>query len=418
MTDRRRWLAVGLVVASATLLVLGIAAAIDAPGRGVSRVDLASIIGFVVPVAAFAIVGGLISLRRPAHPIGWLLATIGFLFGVVVASSSVSRWVLETRALPKAAGEWIGVGSSMWVVALGLIGTQLPLRLPDGDLPSRGWRWYSRVSLALIGVSLVGMTAQPGRVEDVPGTSGPLDATWAAPLSSVWFLVILSFIGGLAALVVRYRRADVRDKMQLRWVRFGGVIFLVIYLVAVALPSILGLPEDSAETTLLHIAGMAAFAALPVSIGYAVLRQRLYDIDAVISRTLVYGALTTTLAATYLGSVLLLQVLLNGLAGNSGLAVAASTLAVAALVRPARSRIQALVDRRFYRHKYDAELTLEAFAVRLRDEVALDAVSAELRGVVADAMQPAHVSLWLSSPQPRVPGGVSGRRLSGSRLRG
>jgi hypothetical protein len=392
-----------MVVASMTLLVLGIAAAVDAPGQGASAADLVSVLGFVVPVGAFAIVGGLISLRRPAHPIGWLLATIGFLFGVVIACSSGSRWALERGALPKAVGEWIGVGSSMWVVALGLIGTQLPLRLPDGGLPSQGWRWYSRVSLALIGVSLVGMTAQPGRVEGVSGTSGPLDAKWAAPLASVFLLVIMSFIGGLAALAVRYRRADLREKMQLRWVRFGGVTFLVIYLAALTLPSLLGLPGDSVATTLFQTTGLAAVAALPVSIGYAVLRHRLYDIDAVISRTLVYGALTTTLAATYLGSVLLLQVLLNGLAGNSGLAVAASTLAVAALVRPARSRIQALVDRRFYRHKYDAKLTLEAFAVRLRDQVALDAVSAELRGVVADAMQPAHVSLWLNSPESRAP---------------
>jgi hypothetical protein len=409
MTERRCRLAVGLALVSATLLVVGIAAAIDTPGRGGPRVDLASVLGLAIPVAAFAIVGGLISFRRPAHRIGWLLATIGFLFGVVVASSSVSRWALETRALPKAAGEWISVGSSAWVVGLGLIGTQLPLRLPDGELPSPRWRWYSRVSLALIVVSVVGMTAQADQVEGIPGTSSPLDATWAAPLASVFLLVIVSFIGGLAALVVRYRRAAVRDKLQLRWVRFGGVIFLVTYLVTVSLPSILGLREESVEATLIYTAGGAGFAALPISIGYAILRHRLYDIDAVISRTLVYGALTTTLAATYLGSVLLLQVLLNGLAGNSGLAVAASTLAVAALFRPARSRIQAWVDRRFYRHKYDAQLTLAAFAARLRDEVALDAVSADLRGVVNDAMQPAHVSLWLSSPQPRVPVGSARR---------
>ena len=402
MIDRGRSLAVGLAVATMALLVLGIAAAVGAPGRG-SRVDLVSTLGFLVPVAAFAIVGGLISFRRPDHPIGWLLASIGFLFGVVVSCSSVSGWALETKALPKAMGEWISIGSSMWVVGLGLIGTQLPLRLPDGELPSPGWTWYSRVSLALIGVALVGMTAQPGRVENVPGTSSPVAATWAAPLSSAFILVILSFIGGLAALVVRYRRADVRDKTQLRWVRFGGVTFLVTYLVALALPSVLGLPEDSVETTLIQTTSLIAFAALPITIGYAVLRHRLYEIDAVISRTLVYSALTATLAATYLGSVLLLQVLLNGLAGNSGLAVAASTLAVAALARPARSRIQALVDRRFYRQKYDAELTLEAFAARLRDQVALDALSTELRGVVAEAMQPAHVSLWLNSSEARAP---------------
>jgi hypothetical protein len=192
MTERRCRLAVGLALVSATLLVVGIAAAIDTPGRGGPRVDLASVLGLATPVAAFAIVGGLISFRRPAHRIGWLLATIGFLFGVVVASSSVSRWALETRALPKAAGEWISVGSSAWVVGLGLIGTQLPLRLPDGELPSPRWRWYSRVSLALIVVSVVGMTAQADQVEGIPDTSSPLDATWAAPLASVFLLVIVS----------------------------------------------------------------------------------------------------------------------------------------------------------------------------------------------------------------------------------
>lgn len=403
-TDRTRWLAVGLVLASATLLVLGIVATLATPGRH-SVADVVSNLGFVVPVAAFAIVGGLISRRRPAHPIGWLLAAIGLLFGMVVASSSGARWALETHALPKTVGEWSGVGTSLWVVGLGLIGTQLPLRLPDGHLPSRGWRWYSRVSLALIGLTLVGMTAQPGRVENVAGTSSPLDAPWAAPLSSVVYLMALSFVGGIAALVVRYRRADGREKAQLRWIRFGGVIFLAVYVVIVTLPGVLGLPEDGDAATLLQTGGgLVAFTALPISIGYAVLRHRLYDIDAVISRALVYGALTTTLAATYLGCVLLLQLLLNGLTGNSGPAVAASTLAVAALVRPARARIQSSVDRRFYRHKYNAQLTLDAFATRLRDHVTLETVSAELRGAVTEAMRPAHVSLWLDSPAATGPG--------------
>jgi hypothetical protein len=402
MTGRRRERAVWLVVvATAALMALGIAAALATPDRASEGSGAWGAVYFVVPVAAFSIVGGLIAVRRPGNAIGWLLATIGLLFAIVVACSGVAKWGLETDALPEPVAEWIGVGSSVWVIALGLLGTQLPLRLPDGRLPSPRWTWFSRISLALIAVTLIGMAAQRGRVEDVPGTANPVGSAWVEPLSGAIFLLILCFFVALAALVVRYRRADALDRAQLRWVALGGAVFLAIYIVSLPLPSSLGTSDDSTAANLITAVSQAAFGALPIAIGYAILRHRLYDIDVVVNRALVYGALTATLAAMYLGSVLLLQLLLDGITGDSGLAVAGSTLAVAALFRPARARIQAAVDRRFFRRKYDAQRTLEAFSSRLRDEVDLRALSSELHAVVRETLQPAHLSLWLRAPEAR-----------------
>ena len=399
MSRRRSRLVAGMVIATAVLVAVGIAAYVATTGALANGSDSWAAISFVPPIAVFSIVGGLIVTRRPGNPIGWLLAAIGLLFAIVVASSSVAHWGLETDSLPQGVAEWISVPSSLWVIALGLIGTQLPLRLPDGALPSPRWRWYSRISLILMAIALVGMATQQGRVENVPGSSNPLGSASLEPLAGAFLFVIAGFAVGIASLVVRYRRAGSLDRVQLRWIAFGGLVFLSIYLVTLPLAGAIG--EHSTAGTVLTSVAQVAFAAIPVAIGYAILRHRLYDIDVVINRTLVYGALTATLAVTYLGTVLVLQPLLNGVTGDSGLAVAASTLAVAALFRPARARIQAAVDRRFFRHKYDAARTLEGFSVRLRDEVDLAALDTELRGVIAATMHPTHVSLWLRTPEPQ-----------------
>jgi hypothetical protein len=396
MTGRRR-LPLVVVAASVGLLAIAFAAALATPGRLVNddAPGWQSAVAFVLTVMSFVLVGGLVALRQPTNPIGWLMATIGLLFALVVASSEASVWALRTGSLAKAAGEWISVPSSAWVLALGLGGTQLPLRLPDGRLPSPRWRWYSRVTLVLIAVSFVGMSVTPGRVQDVAGTANPIGVDSFKWLAATFLLVILSFVGGVAASVVRYRRATARDRVQLRWIALGGAAFLAVYLLSFAVVAALGLPDASAGADAIQSAAQAAFSALPIAIGYAILRHRLYDIDVVVNRTLVYGALTATLAGTYLGCVLILQLLLGGLTGDSGLAVAGSTLAVAAVFRPARSSIQQLVDRRFYRRKYDARRTLEGFASRLRDEVDLGTLTVELGAVVSEALQPAHVSVWL-----------------------
>ncbi|MDF2746687.1 MAG: Two component signal transduction histidine kinase [Propionibacteriaceae bacterium] len=381
-----------LAAVTVGLLLLGNAAAVATPGwlsGDRASADWATL-SFAPPVLAFAVVGGLITWRRPDNTIGWLLSAIGALFALVVASSSISSWALRTRSLPEAVGEWISVGSNGWVIALGLIGTQLPLRLPDGRLPSPRWRWFSWATIALIVVSLVGMSALPGPVEGVAGTSGPLAAEWAQPLAAAFLLVIASFVAALASLILRYRRATAHDRAQLRWVAFGGGFFLVVYLVTA--PNSGG---DSPTSTVVTAVAQLAFGALPVAIGYAMLRHDLYDIDIVINRTLVYGTLTLVLAVSYFASVLLLRLVLSPLTGESDLAVAASTLAVAALFRPLRSRIQATVDRRFYRSRYDATRILEVFSDQLRHSVDLDAIDTDLRDVVNQTMQPKHLSLWL-----------------------
>ena len=392
MSRPRPRLAVGMVAATALLVAIAFAAAFATPDRPAS--DFVQGFSFGVPILAFSLVGSVIARRRPENVIGWLLAAIGLLWAVVVGASLGSTWALKTGSLPKTVGEWIDVPAVAWVPALGLIGTQLPLRLPDGRLPSRRWRWFSRITLGLIVLAVVGMATTPGKVEGVHGTANPLGSHAVGWLAAVILLVIASFVGGLAALVMRYRRSTSHDRVQLRWIAFGGGAFLVVYLVTLPFNEL----DNGNHTTLgitITAISQVMFAALPISIGYAVLRHRLYDIDAVVNRTLVYTALTATLAATYLGSVLVLQLALRGLTQGSGLAVATSTLAAAALFRPARSRIQDAVDRRFYRRKYDAQRTLAAFSARLRDQVDLAALSSDLSVVVRETLQPSHVSLWL-----------------------
>jgi hypothetical protein len=386
MSPRYAW---ALPIATVILEAVGFIAAVASSDFG--AIWLAST--FAVTIVSFAVIGGLICSRHPGNTVGWLLSIIGFFFALVVASSAGARWGLRGDHLPQGLWEWITIAGNGWVVALGLIGTQLALRLPDGRLPSMRWRWFSRLTLVLIGISVVGMATTRERVEGTAGTSNPIGWGVTEPLASVYFVVILCFPISIAALVLRYRRSNGRDRAQLRWVAFSGAVFVVVYVVALTILAFVD--ENSTAATVVESTTQVAFAAFPVGIGFAVLRQDLYDIDVVINRALVYGALTVALAATYLGSVLLLQLLLDRFTQGSGLAVAASTLATAALVRPARARIQETVDRRFFRSKYDATHTLEAFGVHLRNEVDLDTLTDDLRTVVAETMQPAHVRVWV-----------------------
>jgi hypothetical protein len=234
-----------------------------------------------------------------------------------------------------------------------------------------------------------------GRIEDFPQVMNPIGVS-SPLLDLLQGLAVLGLLigvfGSSASLIARFRRSRGEQRQQMKWLALAGAVAAATLPIAVVLSDVIGV-------TAANGAIMLSVLGLPVATGVAILRYRLYDIDVVINRTLVYGALTATLAAAYLGSVLLLQLLLRPLTADSNLAIAGSTLAVAALFRPARARIQAAVDRRFYRRKYDAARTLERFGTRLREQVALDNLSGELRTVVVETMQPAHVSLWLRMPR-------------------
>jgi hypothetical protein len=260
-------------------------------------------------------------------------------------------------------------------------------------------------------LSVLGSAFEPGRIDvdsavpvDNPfGIGGVPADVWTVMSRAGDVLAGIAFSLAAASLVVRFRRSRGTERQQLKWFAYVGLLAAAGLAVAMAQVLFGAQPGEDVEGGWLELLGAigwftalgAIVLGIPLATGMAILRHRLYDIDVVINRTLVYGVLTATLLLSYLGLVLMLQLALGPLTEDNGLAIAGSTLGVAALFRPARARIQELVDRRFYRRKYDAAQTIERFGAHLRDEVELDSLSAELRGVVAETMQPAHVSLWL-----------------------
>jgi hypothetical protein len=361
---------------------------------------------FFVAVVGYAFVGALVAARQPANPIGWLLLAIGILLSL---GALVDANLLFEDAFARGVSAWLSDWT--WYIWLTLAGIFLPLVFPNGQVLSPRWRPVLWLGVAALVLSVVGSAFDPGRIDvdsavpvDNPFGIGGSVGDAMPVLSRVGdVLAALAFALAAASLVVRFRRSRGIERQQLKWFAYVGLLAAAGLAVAMAAVLFGTQPGEEGGGTALDILGAvgwftALFAiviGIPVATGMAILRHRLYDIDVVINRTLVYGALTATLLASYLGLVLLLQLALGPVTEDNGLAIAGSTLGVAALVRPARGRIQELVDRRFYRRKYDAGQTIERFGVRLRDEVELDALSAELRGVVAETMQPAHVSLWL-----------------------
>jgi hypothetical protein len=340
----------------------------------------------------FATLGALIALRQPANGLGWMFLGVALSAGLSESAHAYADyWTAGKGGIEFLAKTGAWYGSLSWIPFILVPTTFLLLLFPDGHLVSPRWRPIAWCAALGVAGGFVTQGLAPGALEDYPEIANPyaVHSPLLEPLTGLAVLgIFVGIFGSAASLVVRYRRAAGDRRLQIKWLALAGTVAAVTFVVAIAGYDFWG--EDVS-----NLAIMLSVLGIPVAAGVAILRYRLYDIDVVINRTVVYGVLTAALAALYVGSVLLLQVALGGLTQDSGLAVAGSTLAVAAAFRPMRARVQQTVDRRFFRRRYNARHTLEEFSSRLRDQVDLTALDAELRGVVAETMQPAHVSLWL-----------------------
>jgi hypothetical protein len=406
---------VAMFLASVALTIMSVD---DAPAtRPPSTWGTAGLIGGLViflPFLAFPLVGALIASKRPQNPIGWICLTAGFLWMLIVLSDSYGTYGLaKPGSIPyPVASEALGLW--LWVPPVGLLGTYLILLFPNGRLPSRRWRPLAWLSGAVIVLGSVGIALAPGSVEALGGVRNPFGlegAPWVAYAAVVVPLLLpVCILASAVSLVLRYRRSGGEERQQVKWIAFAASFVGLVALITVVSTQMFA--PESLETAgtqplwleLLQDVELLSLAGVPVAVGFAILRHRLYDIDVVINRTLVYGSLTAMLVAVYYGSVVILQYIFRALSGGeSQFAIVASTLAIAALFNPLRRRVQGFVDRRFYRRKYDAAKTLADFGVRLREETDLETLGSDVVRVVRETMQPAHVSLWLR-PDPTSEG--------------
>jgi hypothetical protein len=342
---------------------------------------------------AFTTVGLIIASRRPANPLGWLLLSFGLSLSANEFLRAYAEYTLfyQPGTLPAGlAIAWV----STWIWAF--IYPILPfvfLLFPDGRLPSRRWRPFAWVAGLVNGLFALMVPFRAGGLEYFPAIPNPvgIPALTEAVFQSFALGTFIVILVATISLPVRFRRARGDERQQLKWVAYAAVFLGVEGIVAPMLAS----PLVSVIVSTLAFTGLAA------AIAVAILKYRLYDIDRLINRTLVYGLLTAVLAGIYAGAVLVLGQVFGGVGRDPpSWAVAGATLAVAAVFQPARRRIQAVVDRRFNRRKYNAAKTVEAFSVRLQDEVDLDALTAELLVVVDQTIQPTKASLWLRPPAP------------------
>jgi hypothetical protein len=417
VSTRAVWLAWSLAALSVAMFLAGAALTVSSLYVGVATPPSSDwgtagpLSGLVIflPFLAFPLVGALIASRRPENPIGWICLASGLLFMLLAVTDSYS---IYGTASPGSVPFPVAVGTIgnqwLWVPTVGLLGIFLILLFPDGKFPSKRWRplaWLSGVMIVLLSIT-EGLA--PGPLENQGGVRNPFGLEELPWLVTVSYIVLpllpLCILASAVSMVLRFRRSRGEVRQQIKWftfvVSFAGLMFFIVMIsqVVIVLGSDDNLPQTPLWVELLFSLAALGFAGVPISIGFAVLKYRLYDIDVVINLTLVYGSLTAALVAIYLGGVATTQAILRALTDQTEqpqLAIVVSTIVIAAVFNPLRRRIQSFIDRRFYRRKYDARKTLEAFSARLRDETDLETLNNELAGVIRETMQPAHVSLWL-----------------------
>jgi hypothetical protein len=360
--------------------------------------------GSAVLVVSFSILGLLVASRRPGNPLGWIYLAVGFFIGLVNFASPYAEYALATNPGSSLPGgplmSWLGAWA--WIPGALLLTTFALLLFPDGRLPSPRWRpvaWFSTLPLLIVVSDAIWLWPYRGRaLVEQPGRFKPgvlLDAL----LDRLVPFMLICGMACVASLGVRFWRSRGIERQQIKWFLYAATVGLTL----IAVTTYLSEP-------IVDLLSLLATLSLPAAVGIAIFKHRLYNIDILINRTLVYGSLTGFLALAYFGGVTATQAIFQRYTGQERLpqlVIVVSTLVIAALFNPLRGRIQGFIDRRFYRRKYDARKTLEAFSTTLRDETDLEALNDNLVGVVRETMQPAHASLWLRSPTQVGRGGES-----------
>jgi len=385
-----RWMAWAICAVSVVLTGAGLALYARnrlVPGTGPSfyAVDAAVAIGF-------PLIGAVIASRRPSNPIGWLFCATALL-GVTFFTDQYAAYTLVTDPGSLPGGRWMAwIGTWLWAPGFLAVPPLLILLFPDGHPPAPAWRAVSWAVVAFTAAVMVFAALEPGTNPNHPLVTNPVgvgsfpDAVETDLQFTVGLPYLAVMTAAVASLIVRFRRSKGEERAQLKWFVFAALLIVLWSLV----------PNGVVGSPVADIVQIITVLGLPVATAVAVLKYRLYEIDRLINRTLVYSLLTALLGGVYAGAVLVLGQVFGGVSGDPpSRAVAGATLAVAASFQPARRRIQQAVDRRFNRRKYNAAKTIEAFSARLREELDLDTLSAELLAVVDQTMQPTTASLWL-----------------------